>query len=55
MLLMTGAYVMVWQLGQRRSARKERERREALSERGFGAGGEKEKGVVRGVGVDGMS
>lgn len=48
---MAGLYVTVWQLGQRRSERVERERRDDLSARGFG--GEKEKGVDRGFGGDG--
>jgi len=51
MLLTAGLYVTVWQLGQKRSARKELERRDELSARGFG--GEKEKGADRGFGGDG--
>lgn len=48
MLLTAGLYVTVWQLGQRRSERKEPERRAELRSRGFGGG--KEKGLDCGFG-----
>lgn len=39
MVLAMSAYLVVWQLGQRRSARKEAARRQELDQRGFTDGG----------------
>ncbi|KAI9848929.1 MAG: hypothetical protein M1830_001041 [Pleopsidium flavum] len=50
MISAMGLYLVLWQLGQKRSARKEAERRQELSSRGFGG----EKSVDRGI-DDGMA
>lgn len=53
MILSMALYFVIWQLGEKRSAKKERERRDALSARGLHGNGEKEKqkGVDRGFTV----
>ena len=52
MAVSMGLYLFVWQMGQKRSARQDRERREELSERGFAGEGQMDLGMGKEKGVD---